>query len=202
MVFTADEPDLGYKPVARPHHEYTHSIRAAVEELLSTAGYERAAADPDEPFACAAYDSGGSLTAAEAGAVAELRELIKAEVASWPAAAAREGHAHMDEFTLLRFVQARPAGVQAALLMFREAMAWRSSDDRGVGRLFAAHHARAPPTPTNEAGRAHFYGGFAGFGLSGEPLLVERLGCVDLAVIAREGEPLLGCKPHRTRTLD
>ena len=159
------------------------SIRVAVEELLSTAGYERAAADPDEPSACGAYDS-SSLSAAEAGAVAELRELLKAEVASWPAAAAREGHAHMDDFTLLRFVQARPAGTSAAAAMFRESMAWRSSDGRGVGRLFAAHHARAPPTPTNEAGRAHFYGGFAGFGLSGEPLLVERLGCVDLAGIA------------------
>ena len=157
-------------------------IRVAVEELLSTAGYERVAADPDEPFACGAYGS-SSLSAAEAGAVAELRELIKAEVASWPAAAAREGRAHMDEFTLLRFVQARPAGTSAAAAMFRESMAWRSSDGRGVGRLFAAHHARAPPTPTNEAGRAHFYGGFAGFGLSGEPLLVERLGRVDLASI-------------------
>ena len=63
MVFTEDEPDLGYKPVKwTKHDEYSHSIRAAVEELLSTAGYERAAADPDEPFACAAYDSGSSLT--------------------------------------------------------------------------------------------------------------------------------------------
>ena len=38
--------------------------------------------------------------------VAELRDLLKAEMASWPAAAAREGHAHMDELTLLRFLQA------------------------------------------------------------------------------------------------
>ena len=182
----------GVESKDHPRMSDAESIRVAVEELLSTAGYERAAADPDEPFACGAYDS-SSLSAAEAGAVAELRELLKAEVASWPAAAAREGHAHMDDFTLLRFVQARPAGTSAAAAMFRESMAWRSSDGRGVGRLFAAHHARAPPTPTNEAGRAHFYGGFAGFGLSGEPLLVERLGCVDLAGIAREGEPLLGC---------
>ena len=89
--------------------------------------------------------------------MAELRDLLKAEMASWPAAAAREGHAHMDELTLLRFLQARPAGTSAAAEMFRESMAWRSADGRGVGRLFAAYHPRAPPTPSNEAGRAHFY---------------------------------------------
>lgn len=167
-------------------------IRAAVEELVSPAGYERAAADPDEPFACGDYDS-SSLSVAEASAVAELREVLLAEAKSWPSAAARESHAHMDDFTLLRFVQARPTGTGAAAAMFRESMAWRSTDGRGVGRLFAEHHPRAPATPSNEAARAHFYGGFAGFGVSGEPLLVERLGRVDLAGIAREGEPLLGC---------
>ena len=89
--------------------------------------------------------------------MAELRDLLKAEMASWPAAAAREGHAHMDELTLLRFLQARPTSTSAAAEMFRESMAWRSADGRGVGRLFAAYHPRAPPTPRNEAGRAHFY---------------------------------------------
>ena len=36
------------------------SIRAAVEELFSTAGCERAAADPDEPFACGVLHDGPS----------------------------------------------------------------------------------------------------------------------------------------------
>ena len=36
------------------------SIRVAVEELISTAGYERAAADPDEPFACGVLQDGSS----------------------------------------------------------------------------------------------------------------------------------------------
>ena len=115
------------------------SIRAAVEELLSTAGYERAAADPDEPFACGVLHDGPStppladsvaelitlaVTLALALAlalnaspiananpnpnpdpdpdpdpdpnpnpnqVAELRDLLKTEMASWPAAASREG---------------------------------------------------------------------------------------------------------------
>ena len=86
----------------------TDRIRATVDELLSVSGYERAAADPEEPFACGEYDS-SSLSAAEASAVAELRKALKADIPSWSAAAAREGRAHMDDFTLLRFVQVRTA---------------------------------------------------------------------------------------------
>ena len=50
------------------------SIRVAVEELISTAGYERAAADPDEPFACGVQQAGSSPPQL-ADSVAELLTL-------------------------------------------------------------------------------------------------------------------------------
>ena len=50
------------------------SIRVAVEELISTAGYERAAADPDEPFACGVLQDGSSPPQL-ADSVAELLTL-------------------------------------------------------------------------------------------------------------------------------
>ena len=53
------------------------SIRVAVEELISTAGYERAAADPDEPFACDVLQDGSSPPQL-ADSVAELLTLALA----------------------------------------------------------------------------------------------------------------------------
>ena len=49
------------------------SIRVAVEELISTAGYERAAADPDEPFACGVLQDGSSP---QDGSVPQLADSV------------------------------------------------------------------------------------------------------------------------------
>lgn len=99
----------------------------------------------------------GSLEPDEAAAIAELRKRVGKGESGWADGARAEAAAHMDDFTLLRFVKSRPDGIDEALIMFREAMEWRAG--RGTSKLFAELHPFAPPTARQRASRAHFYGG-------------------------------------------
>ena len=91
----------------------------------------------------------------------------------------------MDEFTLQRYVTARPASVEEAAAMFLGAMVWRT--ERGVAKLFAELHPAAPDHSARWlAARAHFYGGYSGAARDGSPVFVESLGQADLAGISRE----------------
>jgi len=85
-----------------------------------------------------------------------------------------EGYQRSDRATLLRFLRARQGDVQLAATLFREAAAWRQTQD--VNRalthwnLDALEQCLAPWWPS---------GGFLGFGLNGEPLAFERIGRCD-----------------------
>ena len=68
----------------------------------------------------------GSLTPEAAAAVDVLKHKLAAEVESWNTAAAAEGAALLDDFTLHRFLLARPESVEAALGMVRTASEWRA----------------------------------------------------------------------------
>jgi hypothetical protein len=163
--------------------------------VLSVAGLQRFQPEPDEPMAVSIQHAEPSvLKPIEVAAIAQLRERLDAEMASWPAAAQREAKAHVDDFTLARFVQARDFKLDDALHMFRESMAWRSVDQRGVGRIFAHYHPALPDASASlrlAAARAHSYQGFSGVAKDGSPILIERLGRVDLDGISREGKPVL-----------
>jgi hypothetical protein len=163
--------------------------QSAAEQLLSTSAHSRCLEDPDEPLSFS-DPAPAKLTVEQSSAVGAFRMAIVADLRSWPAAAQREAKGHLDDLTLFRFMEARPAGLSAALGMFRDAMAWRSTDNRCVNRAFTAHHPMAPDGLLVAAGRKHFYAGFVGFDRNSEPIFGERLGKVDLPGLAREGEPL------------
>jgi len=175
----------------------THSLssvaRAAVEKLVSAKTYQEWALNPDEPFACIECVPATSLSADEQAAITSLLHAVRSALPGWPAAAQREAQCHCDDLTLLRFVEARPAGTGAALQMFREAMVWRSTDQRSVSRICVDKHYYAPRGPACAAAWDHFYAGFSSFDRDGFPVFLERLGKVDLSGLAREGEPLLSC---------
>ena len=82
----------------------------------------------------------GALSDPEA--VAELRKLVEARLATLDADTQKMVEAHMDEFTLQRYVTSRPASVEEAAAMFLGAMVWRT--ERGVAKLFAELHPAAP----------------------------------------------------------
>ena len=141
----------------------------------------------------------GSLTTEEAEAVAALRALLETALSSpseqregvegttdeWTSSARSEAEAHMDDFTLLRFVKARPTSVSDALEMFRDAMLWRSSHK--INELFhELHAARTPETDRQRDVRAYFYGGYGGIDRAGAPYFVLRVGQADYAGFARE----------------
>ena len=80
-------------------------------------------------------------------AVAELCKLVEARLSTLDADAQKMVEAHMDEFTLQRYVTARPASVEEAAAMFLGAMVWRV--ERGV----AGGPARQPRGVCQERGR-------------------------------------------------
>lgn len=138
-------------------------------------------------------------TAAPAGAleadivhkVSKLRERAHAEMKDWAAGAAEEATALLDDFTLARYIQARPEGVTEALQMLRESCEWRV--ERRVGHLFSELHPYAPDLSSLRCRTRHlcFYSGVGGLCRDGRPYFVERLGQADLAGYVREGEPML-----------
>jgi len=131
----------------------------------------------------------GALSPEDQAAVRELHRLLKEELtnqALWSEGARAEAAAHMDDFTLLRFIRARPDSIFKALEMFRGAMSYRSS--HGVNQLFRELHPRAPE-PLSErqrASRAYYFNGLGGLDRDGAPYFVYRLGRADLSGFARE----------------
>ena len=108
------------------------------------------------------YAPPGVLSPEEAAAVRELRCVIEREM---PGGSNAEANAHMDDFTLLRFVKSRPEGVQQAFEMYRDAMTWRV--EQGASTLFEELHPNAPSSGRLEVARAHFYAGFGGLAKDG-----------------------------------
>ena len=127
----------------------------------------------------------GSLTPEAAAAVGALKDKLAAEVESWNAAAAAEGAALLDDFTLHRFLLARPESVEAALGMVRTASEWRA--ERNISRLHAELRPTAEPATSERARlvQRHFYAGRGGVTRDGSPFFIERLGRADLSGYAR-----------------
>ena len=166
-------------------------------ELLTASALESLMSDPCEPLAASKPSNDVSvtpLTDAESSAVRELRERLMSEMPHWQAAAQREAEAHLDDFTLIRFVVARKPSLEDAFQMFKLTMHWRSADEYAIGKVFADHHPAHPDSSSStlEVARTHFYAGFGGFTRDGAPFLVERLGRADLDGITREGDVVLG----------
>ena len=126
-----------------------------------------------------------------------LREKVQALAAALSevkldSAVADEAAAHMDEFTLARFVIARDGKLDDAKRMFIETMHFRA--DRGVGCLRAELHAsasHAPGSPTavrQAAVRRHFFAGWGGCCRDGTPFFVEQLGRFDVSACSRDPE--------------
>ena len=134
----------------------------------------------------------GALTDDQAEAVAALRRMIeltfapneRADSMVWSDAARVEAEAHMDDFTLLRFVIARSASLEAALVMFSTAMHWRTA--KSINSLFVELHPLAPSSARHDAARAHSVSGCGGVDRTGVPYFVMRAGRADLAGFHRQ----------------
>jgi hypothetical protein len=124
--------------------------------------------------------------------VDELRSLICEGKAGWDSGAQLQADAHLDDLTLVRFIQAAPSAGTSAIVMFMSAMTWRA--ERGVGSLFAEFHPaalrEAVISHRQEAVLAHFYAGVGGIARDGTPFFVERLGRADFEEYAREAHTL------------
>ena len=152
------------------------SVEAAVARVM---------ADPQPtPFRVEPHDA-PSLAEADQALVAGLRKLVAAERDAWTSDWSEEANAHCDDFTLLRFAQARPAGLDQAMEMFGETMAWRAKVQ--TNRIFAELHPLAASSPDHQLARSVFYAGYSGVARDGAPVFVERLGRCDLAGIG--GDP-------------
>jgi len=130
----------------------------------------------------------GSLSDKDAAAVLSLRELVENARGEWDDTLRTEAEAHMDDFTLLRFVRSRPEGAAKAFEMFRTAMAYRA--ENAVNSLFHELHPLATPSRRHAAARACYFGGPAGVDREGRPYFLARLGSADLAGFAREPEAM------------
>jgi hypothetical protein len=97
-----------------------------------------------------------TLTDEEEQRILSLRAKLQDLIDSNPMAAD-----HADDWTLLRFIQARQNDLAAAEAMFRGTMAWRN--EININKLWAEH--REAKTPEATIGDRHFYGGL--FGVSG-----------------------------------
>lgn len=128
----------------------------------------------------AAIDEGARST------ISKLRDMFQAEKASWTAAATCEAEALLDDFTLQRYLQARPDGIPAALTMLRESCEWRAGDKTSAKFCELHPHSATSSSARHRAAREHFYGGLGGMTRDGTPYFVERLGQADLSGFARE----------------
>jgi hypothetical protein len=134
----------------------------------------------------------GAFTEDEQAAVDALRNKIEATIdqtgddgmATWSEAARAEAMAHLDDFTIQRFIVARPASLDAAELMFRNAMHWRVS--KGINKIFVELHPLATPSAKHAAARAYSTGGLGGLDKAGIPYFVMRIGRADLAGFSRQ----------------
>ena len=116
-----------------------------------------------------------------------LRQRVTKEMDGWGAEEAVEAAALLDDFTLQRYLMARPEGLEAALTMIRESCRWRVA--RGISRLCCELHPEAPADCRHRwhaQARAFFYGGVGGTARDGTPYFVERLGKADLAGFSAE----------------
>ena len=111
----------------------------------------------------------GALSEVESAQVAELRQCVEAMLPQSSSGVAAEAGVMLDDFTLLRFLQARPHGTDAALAMLRGSSEWRV--ERSTSSLFAELHPLAQPVDEQQQcrhamARAHFYGGLGGLARS------------------------------------
>ena len=170
----------------------TEEARAAVVEAV-----EEVAMQPFSPHPIAlkpalapegALDE--SLPAGEmAQAVRELREAAMSE----GGADCAETVAHMDDFTLARFLIARENKHADALSMLRQTMAWRKEAfGRGVNAIRAELHPASERKEGNAssvryaASRAHFFAGWGGCCKDGSPFFVEKLGRFDVSSVNKD----------------
>ena len=130
----------------------------------------------------------GSMSAEDEANVKKLRTLVETELLpGTDAAFSAEAQAHLDDFTLLRFLRSRPDSVDKAMDMFKFAMAWRV--EHHINEVFAELHPGNPnPTQRQRLARAHYFSGFGGLDRSGDPYFIMRVGAADLSGFAREPE--------------
>ena len=167
------------------------------DAVLSVAGL---GADVDSPLPKQLMEAAAPLESLEVACwsgVRELRaamerELERAEGDLASTAVRDQARSHLDDFTLARFVQARPGSVDEAATMFRRTMRWRVERDvEGTWReLHVARGRTGERTARNAAAREHFYAGFCGCAVDGSPVFVERLGKFDVAGANRDPKVL------------
>ena len=153
-------------------------------ETALTAAVARVMADPQPTCFRVEPQEAPSLAEADQELVAGLRKLVLAELDGWTSDVREEANAHCDDFTLLRFAQARPAGLDQAMDMYRDTMAWRVKVQ--TNRVFADLHPLAASSPDHQLARLVFYAGYSGVARDGAPVFVDRLGKCDLAGIGSD----------------
>lgn len=159
---------------------------STVESAGSTveSAVARVISDPQPTVLRVEPQEAPSLAEADQELVAGLRKLVVAEIDGWASDARAEASSHCDDFTLLRFAQARPAGLDQAIEMYRDTMAWRVKVQ--TNRIFADLHPLAASSPDHKLARQCFYGGYSGVARDGAPVFVERLGRCDLAGVGND----------------
>ena len=166
-----------YAPAAADTSDAT---RAAVLEVVQQ---PPASNEPLTVSPAAAPD--GTLDPTLVPLVAELRSIVAPD-----AETSAEAAAHLDDFTLARFIIARDRKMADAVSMFRETMRWREA--RGVNALrrelhaMASHADGSPSATRHAASRAHFFAGWGGCCKDGSPFFVEKMGTFDVAGANRD----------------
>ena len=139
-----------------------------------------------EPLHIAQLAPAGSLSEEQRRDVRLLHELIEGVISGddklpWRA----EARAHMDDFTLMRFIASRPDSVDKALEMYTYAMRWRF--EHRINESFCELHPCSPePSARQRLARAHYFGGYGGTDRDGAPYFVLRVARADYAAFVRE----------------
>ena len=121
----------------------------------------------------------------------DLREKIDKAVPALDADARAEASAHMDDYTLARFLIARDLKLEHAEDMFLSTMRWRA--EKRVNALRQELHAEAKHSGPrsklrHELVRTHSHAGFGGTARDGTPFFVENLGAFDVAAVDKDAE--------------
>lgn len=171
--FTMGRKNFAGAPSAAPTEQMMSATRAAVMETTGQV-------PSGEPLTVTPAEApAGTIDDGLLPLIIELR-MMMTDVAKEN----KEAAAHLDDYTLARFLIARESKLADAAHMFRETMTWRAS--RGVNAIRRELH----PSATYEDGTAgavkkaaraeHFFAGFGGCARDGSPFFIERLGRFDV----------------------
>jgi hypothetical protein len=163
---------------------------ATTAELCRAAVYECGKALPSSPLTVERDAPEGSLSKEDHENVVALRERLEPKLEALDEATRAEAIAHLDDFTLIRFVLARDGKLADAEEMFITTMQFRSR--KSINELRAELHPNSEHAEgsrshlRHSAVRNHFHAGWGGCARDGSPFFVENLGQLDVAAIDKE----------------